>query len=62
MKFKYFFELKEGYIPVLQDEQETDISIVIESKNRATADRMIKALIKPGNIIEYSGIAIDSDY
>ena len=57
MKFKYYIELKEGYRPVMETELETNICIVIEAKNRATADRAINAMLKDApNIKEQSGI------
>lgn len=45
-KFEYRIDLKEGYRPVMQKEEETEVRFVIEAKNRATADRMVKALLK----------------
>lgn len=60
MKFKYDIELKEGYKPVLEDEVETEISFVIVAKNRATADRMVKAMFQgSSNIVSFCGISID---
>lgn len=62
MRFKYFVELKEGYRPVMQEEEETDVSFVVEAENRATADRMVKALLKGAeNIESYFGACIDQD-
>lgn len=59
LKFKYYVELKEGYRPVMELEEETEISFVIEAKNRATADRMVKALLKEAaNVKEYGGFCI----
>lgn len=58
LKFEYFIELKEGYKPVMQTEEET-IKILIEAENRATADRAIKALLKDAsNVKEYDGICV----
>lgn len=51
LKFEYYVELKEGYKPVMQTEEETDVKFVIEAKNRATADRMVKALNWMKNLV-----------
>lgn len=60
LKFEYFVELKEGYRPVLQTEEETEVRFVIEAKNRATADRAVKALLKGAeNVKEYDGICVE---
>ena len=60
LRFKYCVELKEGYKPVMQDEEETEVRVVIEAKNRVTADRAVKALLKDAaNVKEYSGFCID---
>ena len=60
LKFKYYVELKEGYKPVMQTEEETDVKFVIEAKNRATADRMVKALLKNAeNVKRWDGICIE---
>lgn len=59
LKFKYYVELKEGYIPVMQTEEETDVYFVIEAKNRVTADRAVKALLKDAsNVEKYDGVCI----
>lgn len=59
MKFAYYVDLKEGYRPTMQDEEETEISFIIEAKNRVTADRAVKAMLKGAeNVVEFSGIAI----
>ena len=59
LKFKYYVELKEGYRPVMETGEETEISFVIEAKNRATADRMVKVLLKEAaNVKEYGGFCI----
>lgn len=56
MKFQYTIELKEGYKQTTLDETEAELDIIISAKNRATANRMIKALLKGAqNVIEYSG-------
>lgn len=60
MKFGYWVELKEGFKQTSQLEEETDVNFVIEAKNRATADRMVRAMLKDApNVVEYSGICID---
>ena len=60
LKFKYYVELKEGYKPVMQTEEETDVKFVIEAKNRATADRMVKALLKNAeNVKRWDGVCIE---
>ena len=59
MKFEYNVELKDGYKPTMQKEPETEIQFIIDAKNRATADRMVKAMLcKAENVICWSGIAI----
>lgn len=60
LRFEYYVELKEGYKPVMHDEEETDIKFVIEAKNRVTADRAVKALLKDASNVErYDGVCID---
>ena len=61
MKFEYIAEVKKGYkiASPLYDEEETEIRFTIEARNRATADRMIKALLMTENVIECSGICIE---
>lgn len=55
--FKYWIQVKEGYKPVLETEKKNEIEIYIKAKNRATADRMIKALTGGNdNIIDIDGI------
>lgn len=59
LKFEYYVELKEGYIPTMQTEEETDVYFVIEAKNRVTADRAVKALFENAtNIKRYDGVCI----
>ena len=60
MKFLYYIELKEGYKPVMETEKKTELSLVIEAKNRATADRMIyKMLENAPNVKQVDGIALE---
>ena len=60
LKFKYYVELKEGYKPVMQTEEETDVKFVLEAENRATADRMVKALLKNAeNVKRWDGVCIE---
>lgn len=60
MKFGYFINLKEGYRPVMELEEITDLEIVIEAENRVTADRMIGALLHNcDNVADYIGICIE---
>ena len=60
MKFQYCIELKDGYKPTMQGEKENDLRIIVEAQNRATADRMIKAMLSGcNNIVSWSGICID---
>ena len=61
LKFEYWITLKDGhgYKPTMDDTEHNDICITIDAKNRATADRMIKALTAGNdNIIEYDGVCI----
>jgi len=51
LQFKYWFILKEGFIPTMELEEEKEISIIVEAKNRVTADRMVKAMLKGNNNI-----------
>lgn len=46
MKIEYIVELKEGYRPVMQEEEENIIKFEVEAKNFATAQRMVKAMLK----------------
>lgn len=60
LKFEYYVELKEGYRPVMQTEEETDVKFVFEAENRATADRAVKALLKNAeNVKRYDGVCIE---
>lgn len=60
MKFKYVVDLKNGFFQTMQTEEETEVSFVIEAKNRVTADRMVSAMLKGApNIEEVSGICIE---
>ena len=59
MTFRYYVELQTGYLPTMETLPEHEISFTIEAKNRATADRMIRKLIKPGNVTDYDGIALE---
>lgn len=60
LKFEYYVDLKEGYRPVMQEAEETEVRFVIEAKNRATADRAVKALLKGAeNVKDYGGFCID---
>lgn len=60
MKFEYIVDLKEGYKPVMQTEEETEVRFIIEAKNRVTADRAVRALLKDaGNVEEWNGICIE---
>lgn len=59
-KFEYYVELKVGFTPVLATAEETELTFVIEAKNRVTADRMVRAMLQGNdNIIHWSGICID---
>ena len=58
--FKYWIQVKEGYKPVLETEKKNEIEIYIKAKNRATADRMVKALTTGNsNITDIDGICWD---
>lgn len=61
MKFAYYIDLKEGYkvASPLFTEEEKEITFTIEARNRATADRMVKALLKPYNVEHWDGIGTD---
>lgn len=60
MKFEYCVDLKAGYRPVMQEAEETEVRFVIEAKDRATADRAVKALLKGAeNVKDYGGFCID---
>lgn len=59
MKFKYIACLKKGYRPVMEIEEETETSFIIEAENRVTADRIVEAMLKDApNIKECSGFCI----
>lgn len=60
MKFEYSVELKKGYRKTMETEETTEVRFVIETENRVTADRMVKALLDgTSNIETYSGFCID---
>ncbi len=60
MKFEYIVELKNGFCPVLKNEEETEVRVVVESSCRVNADRMIKAMLKDvPNVINWDGYGID---
>ncbi len=46
MKFEYFATLKDGYRPVMELTEETDVRFVVEASCRVNADRMVKAILK----------------
>lgn len=64
MKIQFSVELKEGFKPInplVDDYEENEIDIVIEARNMATANRMIKALLKDApNVAEiYGGVCLE---
>ncbi len=60
LKFEYYIELKEGYRLVMETEEETEVRFVIQAKNRVTADRAVKALLKGAkNVKDYCGVRVD---
>lgn len=60
MKFEYFVDLKEGYKKVLEVEPTEQIRFIVESENRVTADRAVKALLTNAtNIKKCLGICIE---
>ena len=60
LKFEYHILLKKGFRKVLEIEETDTVSIVIEAKNRATADRAIKAMLEDApNVKEYDGVCIE---
>lgn len=44
--FQCHVELKEGYMPVMADEEETEVTFFVKARNRATASRAIRAMLK----------------
>lgn len=59
LKFEYWIELKEGYRPVMETEEETDLNIQLEAPNFATAQRMMAKLLEGApNVKQYSGVCI----
>ena len=59
-KFEYVVELREGYRPTMETENKNELIFVISAKNRATADRAVKAMLAgASNVVEYSGICIE---
>lgn len=59
LEFEYCIELKDGFRRTLSLVEENEIDIRISAPNRATADRMINALLKDStNVMEISGICI----
>ena len=60
MKIEYCAEVIRGYKPTMETEEQKLVYFTIEAKNRVTADRMLKALLKGApNVIEISGVCID---
>lgn len=60
MKFEYFSTLKDGYRPVMELTEETDVRFVVEASCRVNADRMVKAILKDcTNIQDISGVCIE---
>lgn len=60
MKFQFDIVLKEGFKSTMEDGKENYLQIIVEAKNRVTADRMIKAMLSGcNNIVSWSGICID---
>jgi len=59
MKFSYYLELKKGYRPTSELTEVNEVEIVIEAKNRATADRIGKVIFDNPNIINWNGVCID---
>ena len=61
MKFKYIIELNEGYYPTME-EKEFEVCFLIKTKNRVTADRMVKAMLMDApNVKRWDGIAVEED-
>lgn len=61
-RFEYFVELKTGYVPVMKTEEEAEVHFVIDARNRATADRAVKAMLKDaGNVESWGCIGIEHD-
>lgn len=59
MKFRYFVTLKDGFTPVMSETIIDELEFEIKAKNRATADRMVKAMLESSrNIIEYNCVAL----
>lgn len=60
MKFLYTVDLVEGFRPVMQTEEKTELTFWIEAKNRATSDRMVRALLKgTTNVVGYIGVCAE---
>lgn len=62
MKFAYIADLDVGYKEAtpLSDEMICEVEFTVEARNRATADRMVKALTAGcTNILDLSGICIE---
>ena len=60
LHFEVYVTLKEGFQPVPYMETETDLTFIIEARNRATADRMVKAMLSNCNNVEcWDSICID---
>ena len=59
--FEFCVDLKEGYapVPITETEEETEVRFTIEAKNRATAARAVKALLKGAtNVQGYTGFYV----
>lgn len=58
--FEYVVTVRDGYCRVMETESEQDIHLTVQASCRATADRMIKALLKDApNVEEYMGFSVD---
>lgn len=60
MKFEYIIELKKGYRRTMETEETDIVHLILDEKNRATADRAMKAVLENApNIKSHTGICIE---
>ena len=59
-KFAYWVELKTGYKRTQSIHEINVIDFEVIAPNRATADRMVKAMLSGNdNVVTYDGVCID---
>lgn len=60
MKFEYTVELKEGYRPVGEIVECNEVTFTLEAPNKATADRMLRAMLNRDNVIDVICVCVEA--